>query len=653
MRIPPMQIFGSLLLAVGLLAPLPAAAQGKEQSPSPDSILSSPPILTDLGSLSNGTSTVTAINDRGQAVGASSSAHGDRAVLWQNGQIVELPTLGSDSMAMDINNRGQIVGWSRPTGASAHAVLWENGAIQDLGLFKVGEDAFAAGINEAGQIIGGSLSPSSKLPWGYPFSATCLFWDHGVMTQIHSLGEMWCQTLDINNSGQVLGKSDTPSTSGDRSFVWGNNVTTDLGSLGGEITEARDINNRGQVVGAAPTAAGQWHAFLWDHGIMTDLEPSGGAGSEAAAINDAGTITGGIIIPHFGWHAALWQQGRMVDIGRTMDPDTTTYGRFINDEGQVVAGSESPALADPLDQIRQGLLWDKGTWSRLGALRAPAALNARGQVVGNGPISIESTTVTRAWLWQPGLAGLTLWNQLASQVAVEHSVYGPGGTFGRGSFVPDRDRDVYSASFDELAGVAFPSNVVNGPRGAIHFWAKMTGFPTAIAQGPSPSLAGIRDSAGSYYGLEFSANDLGGNGGLCAAAGSSFTACTGDGTGSAQLRTPGSANWTYADALGSADPAQWHHYALVWDEDGILGIGDGTAKVAALVDDNPISQHLQNAAPFQMNDPLDGQLSLLNANSGLEQGSVQYADLSVWSYARLDTAELPLQIYLPKVAKSQ
>ena len=79
----------------------------------------------------------------------------------------------------------------------------------------------------------------------------------------------------------------------------------------------------------------------------------------------------------------------MVDIGRTMDADSTSYGGLINEEGQVVAFSASPALADPLDQRRQGLLWDKGKWRSLGAHQDPAALNAHGQVVGAGPVTVE------------------------------------------------------------------------------------------------------------------------------------------------------------------------------------------------------------------------------------------------------------------------
>ncbi len=218
--------------------------------------------------------------------------------------------------------------------------------------------------------------------------------------------------------------------------------------------------------------------------------------------------------------------------------------------------------------------------------------------------------------------------------------------------MPGASGDVYSASRDETSLVTFPKGVINGSRGAIHFDAKMTGLPASIGIGPSPSLIGIGDATSSYYGLEFNTRNPQGNGGLCVSAGQFFTAGTGIGEG--RLHSSASSGWTYANALAGADPAEWHHYALVWDEDGIVGLGNGTIKVAALVDDKLITKRMQYNPPFEMAAPLDGQLALLNASSSLWQGSAQFSNLNVWSYARVAASELPRpQLYLPKVTKSQ
>ncbi|HUI56584.1 MAG TPA: hypothetical protein VLY04_16525 [Bryobacteraceae bacterium] len=116
-----------------------------------------------------------AINDRGQAAGASGECttfnpifqtylQPLHALFWDDGEATDLGTLGGTGHgngieALNLNNRGQVIGFSdMPGDINFHAFLWsrETG-MQDLKTVAGDVSSLAIGINDAGQVVGASL----------------------------------------------------------------------------------------------------------------------------------------------------------------------------------------------------------------------------------------------------------------------------------------------------------------------------------------------------------------------------------------------------------------------------------------------------------------------------------------------------------------
>jgi probable HAF family extracellular repeat protein len=167
---------------------------------------------------------------------------------------------------------------------------------------------------------------------------------------------------------------------------------TDLGTLGGASSVVTDMNDRGEVVGASDTPTSR-HAFVWQRGVMTDLTPSAppGTTSEARAINARGQVLINVAEGDV-TRSVLWTRGRIVEVA-TSD---VGFAVALNDRGQVVIVGG--------DRIG---LWDDGAVTTVlddlpGSLLSFADLSDRGHVAAYRITPASHGVQIEAFVWHRG-----------------------------------------------------------------------------------------------------------------------------------------------------------------------------------------------------------------------------------------------------------
>jgi probable HAF family extracellular repeat protein len=255
-----------------------------------------------------------AINNRGTATGFADTSIPDpyclwdclvnHAFVWKDGVTTDLGTLpgGANSFAYWVNNGGLIVGQSQNgsidplTGyPEFDGVLWDNGQIINLGTLG-GNQSNANAINERGEVVGAALNTTSDLFANSPLCSGCgtfaqtyiftpaatqthaFLWRAGEMQDLGTLGGPDSNAVVVNDRGQVAGESFInfiANASGVPTmdpFLWEKGQMVDVGTLGGTFGFPSWLNNRGQVVGASNLPGDQtFHPFLWDRGALKDL----------------------------------------------------------------------------------------------------------------------------------------------------------------------------------------------------------------------------------------------------------------------------------------------------------------------------------------------------------------------------------------------
>jgi probable HAF family extracellular repeat protein len=251
-----------------------------------------------------------AINATGAIAGSSVSADGkvNQAVKWENGIGVFLTSPNGESSAYSINDAGDLAGSATVTtnGASwTHAAKWSGDAFTDLGTLG-GDSSEASSINAGGQIAGASGTKAGAGSLLLDDTAHAFLWTNGVMVDLGTLGGDSSSANALNDKGQVVGWSGTKPGGGAlafdpgaQAFVVDGGQMVGLGGLGDAgISSASAINNNGLIAGYAIDAANGQRAVIWKNASIVDLNtliPAGSGLTLLAAydINDAGQIVCG------------------------------------------------------------------------------------------------------------------------------------------------------------------------------------------------------------------------------------------------------------------------------------------------------------------------------------------------------------------------
>lgn len=235
-------------------------------------------------------------------------------VVWENGHIRALPTWGGENgFATSANNFRQVVGWAETqvldpscTGRQKRqfiAALWGpgNDEMHPLPPLPGDSTSAATGINDRGQAIG--ISGACGIAVGGVSARRAVMWEGGAITDLGTLGgEGWNTPMALNAWGDVVGFANAPGTPVDtflpRPFLWTRRDGIQALPLlpGHDSGQALGINVWRQVVGVS-CAGGSCQGVLWQGGKVIDLTSHvltglTGTITNAGDIDDLGRIGG-------------------------------------------------------------------------------------------------------------------------------------------------------------------------------------------------------------------------------------------------------------------------------------------------------------------------------------------------------------------------
>lgn len=199
-------------------------------------------------SLVSGATQALTINDQGSIAGRIGQSE-ETPFLTSGGQV---RTLAADfhGYAIAMNDAGQIL-LKKLTADGFRTLLWENGTLTDLGDFG-GKCTQGLDINEIGQVVGWSQTASGDYH--------AFLWQDGVMTDLVGIAGNFSSAVAINDHGEILIKFSDLRGQGNLLITADGSI--DLGNFGSSYAVANDLNNRSEIAGWLLDQTGKLQAFL-------------------------------------------------------------------------------------------------------------------------------------------------------------------------------------------------------------------------------------------------------------------------------------------------------------------------------------------------------------------------------------------------------